>query len=202
MVHLDVPARRAGAADGRGSGAMSRREELLRTAADLFAERGFHGVTMEELGAASGISGPALYHHFSSKGALLDEMLVSISEALLRNAETITGYAADPPSALEGLLRAHVAFALDETALITVQDRDLVHLSEPARRRVRQLQRTYVEVWADRLRACQPARSEHEARVAVLAVAGLINSTPHSARLTRDAMESLLLRMARGALAA
>ena len=192
MVHLDVSASRS----------PSRRDELLRSAAALFAERGFHGVTMEELGAACGISGPAVYHHFSSKGALLDEMLVSISEALLRNAEVITSYAADAPSALEGLLRAHVAFALDETALITVQDRDLVHLSGPARRRVRQLQRTYVDVWADRLRACQPARSGHEARVAVLAVAGLINSTPHSARLGREAMESLLLRMARGALAA
>ena len=44
----------------------SRREQILDTAARLFAERGFHGVSVVELGAACGISGPALYKHFES----------------------------------------------------------------------------------------------------------------------------------------
>jgi len=62
----------------------SRREQILDTAARLFAERGFHGVSVVELGAACGISGPALYKHFESKDAMLAEMLVEISEELLR----------------------------------------------------------------------------------------------------------------------
>ncbi|MGN6574426.1 MAG: TetR/AcrR family transcriptional regulator, partial [Nocardioides sp.] len=61
----------------------ARREQILDTAATLFAERGFHGVSVAELGAACGISGPALYKHFESKDAMLAEMLVSISEELL-----------------------------------------------------------------------------------------------------------------------
>ena len=51
--------------------AESRREQILATAAELFAARGFHGVSVAELGAACGISGPALYKHFSSKQAML-----------------------------------------------------------------------------------------------------------------------------------
>ena len=62
----------------------TRREQILDTAAALFAERGFHGVSIADLGAACGVSGPALYKHFRGKQAILSEMLVSISEELLR----------------------------------------------------------------------------------------------------------------------
>ena len=65
-------------------GGMSRRDQILATAAELFAQRGYHGVSVADLGAACGISGPALYKHFPSKQAMLAEMLVSISEELLR----------------------------------------------------------------------------------------------------------------------
>ena len=64
-------------------GGVSRRDQILATAAELFAARGFHGVSVADLGAACGISGPALYKHFPSKDAMLAEMLVSISEELL-----------------------------------------------------------------------------------------------------------------------
>ena len=64
---------------------MTRREQILAIAAELFAQKGFHGVSIAELGAACGFSGPALYRHFRSKDAVLAEMLVSISDELLRD---------------------------------------------------------------------------------------------------------------------
>jgi AcrR family transcriptional regulator len=188
MRHLDLRVR---------PGTSPRRTELARQAAGLFAERGFHGVTMDDIGSACGVSGPALYHHFSSKEALLEEMLTSISEWLLDQATTITRHTADPSAALDALVRAHVAFALDETSLITVQHRDLVHVSSS---QVRRLQRAYVELWVEQLVRLRPGATEGEARAAVHAAIGLINSTPHSARLSRDAMEQLLHRMAGAAL--
>src|ERR671925_367966 len=45
---------------------MGRREQILERAAGLFAARGFHGVSVHDVGAACGISGPALYRHFPS----------------------------------------------------------------------------------------------------------------------------------------
>ncbi|MGZ4558245.1 MAG: TetR/AcrR family transcriptional regulator, partial [Mycobacteriaceae bacterium] len=60
-----------------------RREQLLDVAAGLMAERGFHGVSINDLGAAAGVSGPAVYRHFSSKQAILGEMLIGISQRLL-----------------------------------------------------------------------------------------------------------------------
>ena len=64
----------------------SRRDEPLSLAADLFAARGFAGVTVDDIGEAAGVSGPALYHHFDSRESLLGEMLVRNSESLLTKA--------------------------------------------------------------------------------------------------------------------
>ena len=65
------------------TGKPSRREQILAAAAELFARHGFHGVGIDDIGAAVGISGPALYRHFRSKDAMLGEMLTSISDFLL-----------------------------------------------------------------------------------------------------------------------
>ena len=72
----------------------------MDVAADLFAERGYHRVTVDELGAALGVSGPALYHHFASKEALLGDMLVSISEQLLAGGQSRVERATSPDDAL------------------------------------------------------------------------------------------------------
>src|ERR1700741_5330563 len=86
----------------------SRREELLDAAALLFAEHGFARVTMDDIGAACGISGPALYHHFESKEARVGEMVVSISRYLLDGGRAITGTGGEPAETLGRLIDFHV----------------------------------------------------------------------------------------------
>ncbi|RKT57390.1 TetR family transcriptional regulator [Saccharothrix australiensis] len=173
----------------------TRREQILDAAAELFARHGFHGVGIDDIGAAVGISGPALYRHFRSKDAMLGEMLTSISERLLEGGQARVSASPDAAAALHALVRWHVDFALDDPALITVQMRNLANLTDPDRRRVRALQRRYVEVWVSTLQE-SVAVDEPTARAAAHAVFGLINSTPHSAHLDRDQMAALLTRMA------
>lgn len=183
--------------------APTRREQILREAARLFAERGFHGVGVDEIGAAVGISGPGLYRHFAGKDAMLAELLVGISERLLtggrRRVEEAGG---NPREVLTSLVEGHIDFALDDRALITLHDRELDRLREADRKLVRQLQRQYVELWVAVVRELHPEVGETEVRVCVHAVFGLLNSTPHLAVLGRDATESLLRRLADGAFAA
>jgi AcrR family transcriptional regulator len=158
---------------------VSRREQLLHAAAQLFAERGFAGVTMDDIGGAAGISGPALYHHFSGKEAMLGEMLVSISEHLLEQGSAIVAGTTSADEALDSLTRAHVAFAIDHPELITVHFRDLVRAAEVDRQQVRRLQSRYVRVWVDVLIRRNAQLDETRARVAVGAMLGLVNSTPY-----------------------
>ena len=186
-----------------------RRQQIIESAAELFARSGFRGVSIYDIGAAVGISGPALYKHFASKDALLAEMLIGISERLLAEGHARAGAAAnggvagsaDGPAVgvLEALVGWHVEFALGNPALITVQFRDLESLGEDDQRTVRRLQREYVELWVQTIMDVTGSDAAH-ARSAAHAVFGLINSTPHSARLSRADMEQQLRRMSMAAL--
>ena len=180
-----------------------RREEILTAAAALFARRGFHGVTIDDIGAAVGMSGPGIYRHFPGKEAVLSEMLVGISEQLLAEGSRRVVAAADAAGALEALLDWHVSFALSQPDLITVQFRELANVPEPARRQVRRLQRLYVEEWVTVASELSPLASPARLRTAVHAMFGLLNSTPHSAsELPAQDMAGLLYTMASAALAA
>jgi AcrR family transcriptional regulator len=179
---------------------MSRRDQILETAAELFAQRGYHGVSVADLGAACGISGPALYKHFPSKQAMLAEMLVSISEELLREGRRRVVETPDPEAALAALVDWHVDFALRHRPLIVVQDRDWESLPEDARERVRALQREYVDLWAAELQLLHARLDQPTARAMAHAAFGLINSTPHSGLLPDVQMRELLTGMALGAL--
>ena len=181
---------------------MTRREQILETAAGLFARHGFHGVSISDLGAACGISGPALYKHFPNKQAILAEMLVEISEELLAEGRRRVRAAADDEAALDALIDWHVSFALARKPLIVVQDRDWAALPVESREQVRETQRRYVEVWVKVLRGIDPTLSVRRARAKVHATFGLINSTPHSALVDEGEMRELLARMARAGLTA
>jgi AcrR family transcriptional regulator len=179
---------------------VSRRDQILDTAAELFAARGFHGVSVIEIGRACGISGPALYKHFDSKDDVLAAMLVSISELLLAEGRDRVARAPNPRAAVDSLVSWHIDFALRHRALIVVQDRDWQSLPSTARERVRMLQREYVDVWAGQLRRLHRGLHTDRARAMAHAAFGLINSTPHSGLIPDEAMRVLLHRMAMGAL--
>jgi AcrR family transcriptional regulator len=128
----------------------SRREQILQAAAQLFAERGSRAVGVDDVGAAVGVTGPAIYRHFASKDAMLTEMLLRISEHLLDGGTRCAADAGDDAAAqLRALIAFQVDFALNNPALITVQDRDLGTLADADAAQVRRLQRRYVEVWVD-----------------------------------------------------
>jgi len=196
-----------------------RRQQILSTAADLFAARGFHGVSMGDIGAAVGVSGPALYKHFAGKEDILGQCLVHASDQLLAGARELlsdggarsavgqpglagadTAGAAGAEAALEALIARHADFALDNPALIVVQEREWAALGAEAQAQVRKRQLAYVDVWCDALAPLRPDLSAPQARAAVQAAFGLLNSTPHSARIGRPAMHALLTSMARSAL--
>jgi AcrR family transcriptional regulator len=178
-----------------------RRQQILDTAAELFAERGFHGVSVHDIGAACGISGPALYKHFNGKGELLAASLTDISETLLKEGSARASSAASPSEALDALIDWHVDFALGHRALIVVQDREWTNLGVAARRDVRALQLSYIDIWVDTVQALRPELDHPTARAAVQATFGLLNSTPHSARIKPSAMRALLIEMAHRSLA-
>src|SRR5215470_7942891 len=130
----------------------SRRDEILEIAMGLFASRGYHGVSMDDIGAAAGVTGPALYHHFAGKEAMLVAALNPVSEGLLAGGRArVAEHPDEPKAALESLVEFHVAFALANPVVIALHLHELDRLPEDPRRHIRRLQRLYVEVWVQTL---------------------------------------------------
>ncbi|WP_298039407.1 TetR/AcrR family transcriptional regulator [uncultured Microbacterium sp.] len=181
-----------------------RSDALLTAAARLFAERGYSGVSLEDIGAAVGVSGPAVYRHFTGKQALLGAVLVRVSELLIRGGADVVANLADAEERMLALIDFHVDFALRQAHVIRVQDRDIAHLSDADRAEVRRLQRNYIDLWVASLAPLLDAPTA-EARLRVQACFGLINSTPHSTRSasrTKASTAALLNAMAYAALTA
>lgn len=166
----------------RGQAKAQRRQDLLGAAAALFAERGFAGVSIDDIGAAAGVSGPAVYRHFPSKQAVLGAILLEVSSDLLDRGREVVARSPDPARRLRALISFQVEFALRHPAVIVVQDRELPNLTAEDRRAVRALQRGYVTLWVDTLGELAPARDVAELTLRAQAAFGLINSTPHSLR--------------------
>ncbi|MGW8483675.1 TetR/AcrR family transcriptional regulator [Microbacterium sp. NPDC055903] len=181
-----------------------RSDALLRAAAGLFAERGFSGVSLEDIGAAVGVSGPAVYRHFAGKQALLGALLIGVSRELVERGTSVSTSCAEGEERMRALIRFHVDFAVGNAEVIRVQDRDLAHLTDADRAEVRRLQRAYIDLWIAALAPLCDAETD-ELRLRVQAGFGLINSTPHSTRSAarrRASTASVLAEMAFAALTA
>ena len=198
----EVPAA-TGVPTTRSQAKADRREALLGAAATLFARSGYNGVSIEDLGAAVGVSGPAVYRHFSGKPAVLAALLVEVSETLVAGGQAVVEGAPDASRALRALVRFHTDFALSHLNVIRVQDRDLDSLATADRHQVRALQRTYVELWVHVLGQVHPEVEATLLRIRAQATFGLLNSTPHTLPASPSgAVRPLLEEMALAALGA
>jgi AcrR family transcriptional regulator len=185
----------------------SRKADILDAAVRLFAVRGYHGVGIDDIGAAVGISGPAVYHHFASKDAVLVDALLGCS-MLLRETGHQLAWGADggdgtggaggeePAETLGAMVDWHVRYCLDNQAMIIVQSHELDNLPDEARREIRRLQREYVEEFVHVLRVARPDLPEAEARVRAHGAFGLIQSTPYLPPELDSAEQARVLRAA------
>jgi TetR/AcrR family transcriptional regulator, cholesterol catabolism regulator len=89
------------------------RDDVVRAAGRLFADKGYHGTSMRDLGRELGLHGSSLYSHISSKEDLLVDVVMRGADLFEAAARSAVAEAADPPTRLEALVAAHVAVVLD-----------------------------------------------------------------------------------------
>ena len=90
--------------------AARRRTQLLATALELFAERGYHSTSMDDIADAAGVTKPVLYQHFSAKKALFVELLDDVGRQLLEAIADATVHAPGPREQVEAGLTAYFNF--------------------------------------------------------------------------------------------
>lgn len=160
----------------------TRRELLVTEASRLFQERGFHEVSMEDIGAAAGISGPSVYRHFPSKAALLMAAAQRIAEQLEIGRRQVARAAASESEALHGLIASYVE-TMRDSADLNAAGRQISALTDAERAELRRIQRDYVSEWVRLLGAVRPELSAIECRVVVHMALTIANDLVRTGRM-------------------
>jgi AcrR family transcriptional regulator len=108
----------------------SRREELLRIAAALFAQRGFKNTTVRDIADAAGILSGSLYHHFDSKESMVDELLATFQSSLFKTYDEIVGSDLDPRAKVDAVVRASFDAIHDHHDEVAIFQGDSSYLME------------------------------------------------------------------------
>ena len=90
--------------------AVRRRRQLLDVALQLFAPRGFHGTSMDDIAEAAGVTKPVLYQHFRSKRELYLELLDDVGNRLLDAIGKAAAAAGSPRQQVESGFSAYFRF--------------------------------------------------------------------------------------------
>ncbi len=178
-----------------------RREKIIDAATTLFDHKGFHATSIDEIGVASGITGPGLYRHFSGKDDILLAVFDRIWDLLKSTIDRVQDL--EPEEALDELIDTHITLAIDQGAALGLLVRELRHVPDFYQRAAEKNDAQYVDTWAEVIMKLYAALSLDEARMAARALMGLIGYSRREVprgRISRDRLRELLRMMAHGAL--
>jgi AcrR family transcriptional regulator len=159
----------------RKDGAAARRQQILDAACRLVFERGYEPVTLSEIGAAAGVSGPAIYRHFNSKS---DILTVLCNRTIDRLIEFVGPRRSSPADELGALVEGQVKLTMVHPELVRVFMDEERSLPETIRREIRRRERDHAQRWVDALRLLRPAASALSLEVLSFSAVGMILSAP------------------------
>lgn len=162
MIPVDSDGRAWRAASARGR---SRRARILEAALPLFRERGFHGATIDDIGAAAGITGPALYYHFRDKQALLAAAFAHLGDQMFDRMDQIVGKHLEPEDTLRQLIECHVEVVHAHRASFPVLFAEDTQLRPDDADWVRRRRQNFVGYWVRPLVRIRPELTASVARV-------------------------------------
>ena len=136
-----------------GAETQTRRQELLRIAADLFAERGYKATTVRDIADAAGILSGSLYHHFDSKESMVHELLDSFQTQLFQQYDEVVASPRSPREKLEDIVRLSFAAVGSHRAEVAIFQADGAYLATFERfAYLTERNRRFRELWVELLR--------------------------------------------------
>ena len=175
----------------------TRRLHIVTAAADLFAADGYPAAGMDQIGAAAGITGPAIYRHFDSKAAILAAVFDGIIDAVTRPPE-VALVDADPSEELSALIGVYARAVASRRRLMGVFVREVHHLPPEHQARLDERQRVLVRQWRTLLSAVHPSWSVEVVRATVHGCFGMLNALgTFDSVLSDDDLARTLIDLAR-----
>ncbi len=149
-------------------------ESILRTAAEIFAEKGYHQASIRDIARATRVSLSGLYYYFQSKEELLFFVQDHAFGTLLDNLERLLEGVEDPHRRLRLLIENHLRFFVANMAEMKVLSHEADSLTGEFRTRVNAMKRQLTEIAMQILRDLSPAK-DLDLRVSTFSLFGMMN---------------------------
>lgn len=165
-------------ADRRGRSTHRRSGEIIEAAAQVFAERGYHGATTQDIADVLKIRQASLYYYFPSKEVALELVCMRGVEGFYETAGAIFEGPGTATERLSGLIRAHISPLLDRANFMKVFLTQRQFLPAASRRRVRKVSRGIEAIFEEVLRQGQrhgEFREDLNPRLATLSILSIVN---------------------------
>jgi AcrR family transcriptional regulator len=190
--------------DTKGSRRPDRKSQLTAIAAELFCERGYEGVGINDIAAAAGVTGPALYRHFPDKQAVLARVLLSAIGDMERSTSAALP-ALEQPSAEQAakLLRALAAATVDRRDVAALWRWEGQHLSPADQREIGRRATALLTAWAGALLSLRPDLTPADAELLCWAALSVFGSVSvHHTTVPKRQFVQLLVSIAQQVLSA
>ncbi|MGB4135746.1 MAG: TetR/AcrR family transcriptional regulator [Microbacterium sp.] len=162
-----------------GTTRSGRRDELVQIAGRLFAENGFHVTTIRDVADAAGIQSGSLYHHFTSKESMVEELLREYWVKLLEGYRDVAARESDPTLAARALIRRSVVLLDECRYALRIMLSDWAYLAKSfpfMEESLQECQDIWIEV-LDRGQASGAFNPTHEPKVVYRTIMASISGT-------------------------
>lgn len=156
------------------------REDVVAAAGRLFAERGYHGTSMRDLGRELGLQGSSLYSHVSSKEDLLVEVIERGAERFQASAGRAMTASDDPKHQLRSLISGHIDVVLDHSDEVKTFLDEARSLEAPHREKVIAARDAYEQTFRDVIRHGQDVglySREIDSKITAIFILSILNAT-------------------------
>jgi AcrR family transcriptional regulator len=165
-------------ADGRRRTTHRRSAEIIEAAARVFAERGYHGATTQDIADVLKIRQASLYYYFPSKEVALELVCMRGVEGFYETEKAIAEGPGTATERLSGLIRAHISPLLERSVFVKVFLTQRQFLPAHSRRKVGKVSRAIERLFEDVIRQGQRGGEFHGAldtRLATLSILSILN---------------------------
>ncbi len=156
-----------------------RASEIIDAAARVFAARGYHGTSTQDIADALGLRQASLYYYFGSKEAALGAVCEHGVDGFVEAAEVIVATSATPREKIGQLIAAHLAPTHDKRDYVRVFINERRYLPKAMRRRIgrrgRRLEGLFQGVIEAGI-ADGSFRADIDVRLSTLAILGMCNA--------------------------
>ena len=178
----------------------TRRRQLLTVAGELFARDGYHNVSVWDLAAAAGVSGPAIYRHFPGKQAILAELMrTGFDEIDVIGTETLEKVGGDAEASvrIDALVHAFAAYVVRHPEFGVLWRREFRHLAPEDAAEMAERMRSGSAVPVAELRRMRPELDDADANLIAWAALSVLGSvSDHRIRPALPVLEGLLAGIA------